>query len=379
MIKVFISSTCYDLKDIRDQLKRFISSFGCTPILSDQNDVFFDPDIHTHTSCIEEVSKCDMMLLIVGGRFGGEAVPEAYERLSQDELSKIFNGKFDEYLGKKLFSITQLEALKAIEIGIPVWTFIAHNVYAEHKIYEKNKNIDIEYPSISKRETAKYIFEFIDFIRKRRTGNNIFSFEYTRTIEEILTRQFSGLLEKGLKTPVRINEISKNAEAVPETVLEMQDKIDKLFNLVLKMSSENISQTDNLSNQRSKYNRILWVDDYPSNNESIIDLFESKDVRFDIAINTEQGINFIIDNENKYDLIITDMGRGNEPDAGLTLIKRIKQLSINNTPPVIVFTSSRAIARYGRSAINLGAIATIHGATHIIAAISGLLDDKNDK
>ena len=376
MIKVFVSSTCYDLKEIRDQLKRFISSFGCTPILSDQNDVFYDPDIHTHTSCIEEVSKCDMMILIIGGRFGGEAVPEAYERLNQGELSKIFNGKFDDYSNEKLFSITQLEALKAIEIGIPVWTFITQNVYAEHNVYEKNKNTDIEYPSISKKETAKYIFEFINLIRKRRTGNNIFSFEYARTIEEILTKQFSGLLEKGLKTPVHINEINQNATAVPETVLELRNKIDKLFNLVLKMSSENISQTDNLSNQRSKYNTILWVDDYPCNNEVIIDLFESKNVRFDIAINTEQGINFIIDNENKYDLIITDMGRGNEPDAGLTLIKRIKQLGINNIPPIIVFASRQAIEIYGRSAIDLGAIATINGTTQIIAAISGLLDDK---
>ena len=72
--KVFVSSTCFDLGEIREQLARFINSYGFDPILSDHGDVFYKPDCHTHDSCIHEVSNCQLFILIIGGRFGGEYV-----------------------------------------------------------------------------------------------------------------------------------------------------------------------------------------------------------------------------------------------------------------------------------------------------------------
>ena len=38
--KVFISSTCFDLSEIREQLSRFISNYGFEPVLSEHGDVF---------------------------------------------------------------------------------------------------------------------------------------------------------------------------------------------------------------------------------------------------------------------------------------------------------------------------------------------------
>jgi hypothetical protein len=45
--KAFISFTCYGLKEIRDQLRSFLSKNGCDPILSEYNYVFYDPKKHT--------------------------------------------------------------------------------------------------------------------------------------------------------------------------------------------------------------------------------------------------------------------------------------------------------------------------------------------
>ncbi len=46
--KVFVSSTCFDLSEIREQLSRFISNYGFESVLSEHGDVFYHPDLHTH-------------------------------------------------------------------------------------------------------------------------------------------------------------------------------------------------------------------------------------------------------------------------------------------------------------------------------------------
>ena len=69
---VFVSSTCYDLKYIRENLKYFISNMGYESILSEDGDVYYDPREHTHDACISEVGNCQLFVLIIGGRYGGK-------------------------------------------------------------------------------------------------------------------------------------------------------------------------------------------------------------------------------------------------------------------------------------------------------------------
>lgn len=62
-IRIFVSSTCYDLSVVRSELRAFIQSMGYEPIMSDYSDVLYDPRIHTHTSCVNEISNCDILML----------------------------------------------------------------------------------------------------------------------------------------------------------------------------------------------------------------------------------------------------------------------------------------------------------------------------
>lgn len=117
-------------------------------------------------------------------------------------------------------------------------------------------------------------------------------------------------------------------------------------------------------------NRILWVDDYPINNESVVNLFEDKGIQFDIALTTKQGLE-LYKNE-LYDLIITDMGRGDESDAGLSLLKELKLLHCKI--PIIVYASRRAIERYGEESLRLGAYKVTNGIGNIISVISDILE-----
>jgi hypothetical protein len=198
-LRVFVSSTCFDLGPIRGQIRNFLTSMGYEPIMSDYNDVLYDPRIHTHTSCIEEIATCDMIILLVGSRFGGKAIPEAISKVDFDAL--LEKSKSVEHLKKKEnISVTQLEVLKAVEIEIPIFTFIDSRLWNDHELYEKNKYKsilkDIEFPSIEKPETAEFIFEFINFLRHRTKGNIINNFSKFEDIDETLKKQWAGLFQK---------------------------------------------------------------------------------------------------------------------------------------------------------------------------------------
>lgn len=79
--------------------------------------------------------------------------------------------------------------------------------------------------------------------------------------------------------------------------------------------------------------RILWIDDCPFNNFNEIDILRKLGFIVDLAENDEiaqiQLSRFI------YDIVITDMNRGSDPDAGKKFLPNIRN-SISS-PPVIFY------------------------------------------
>lgn len=183
--RVFISSTCYDLAEVRDTLVEFVMSFGFEPVLSERGDVFYHPDIHTHDSCINEVSNCQLFILIIGGRFGGT------------------------YKADTSKSIVNAEYASARESKIPVFTFVKRSVHSDHFVYQKNKsNKDIVFPSIDNNAHASKIFEFIDDVRLSSVNNGIFPFEFAREIADLLRKQWSGMFYEFLEERSNTNQLA---------------------------------------------------------------------------------------------------------------------------------------------------------------------------
>ena len=181
-------------------------------------------------------------------------------------------------------------------------------------------------------------------------------------------------LKKEIKSYVKkLNERSIDSPVLDtlESSLRKKDKIDEMYELVLKLSNETSEKLPNMPVSKIKNNRALWVGDYPSNNKQIIDLLKSLQVQLDIAINIQQGFELL--NENDYNLIITNMGIGSEADAGTKLIKLIKEIPSKNSIPIIVFASNSAIESYCKSAIELGATTTISGVGPNISFIANSL------
>jgi hypothetical protein len=227
--KVFISSTCFDLNVARSQLRLFVSSLGYEPVMSEYMDVLYDPRIHTHTSCLKEIPNCDLVVLIIGSRFGGKGVPESISQLDFEKLKELSksSGALE---NPQNLSITQLEILGALTEGVPIFAFVDSRVMHDHELYEKNKNSkiidEIKFPSIEKPETAKFIFEFINFLRHRLRGNGVFSYARYEEIEQTLKRQWASWYQrllweqrKSVAEQRQIDNMADQLEALKTAIL----------------------------------------------------------------------------------------------------------------------------------------------------------------
>lgn len=200
VLNVFISSTCYDLSSEREYLRKTLQDMGHDVTLSEFGDVIFDPSLHAHASCLEEVKRADIVVLIIGGRFGEKIDQKA---LSEIDIASLGNIIQREDLTQNLFnlSVTQLEVITAISSEIPIYAFVKEAVYFDYFFYEANeKNVNLRFPSLMDVNSsgAKYIFDFIDFIRKRRINNAIERFSKLKDLEWYLKKQWSGLFKKML-------------------------------------------------------------------------------------------------------------------------------------------------------------------------------------
>lgn len=88
--RIFVSSTYYDLKHIRNYLENFIESLGYEAVLFESGDITFHHDSPIVDSCYEEVDKCHMLVLIIGGRYGSNADGTTKEKLTDEKISQKF-------------------------------------------------------------------------------------------------------------------------------------------------------------------------------------------------------------------------------------------------------------------------------------------------
>ncbi|WP_318451996.1 DUF4062 domain-containing protein [Photobacterium leiognathi] len=221
--KVFVSSTCYDLSMAREQLRSFLLRLGYDPILSEYSDVLYDPRAHTHSSCIQEVPNADMVVLLIGPRFGGKVIPEA---LNNVDMENLISSSFDVTVLEEpeKLSITQLEVLKAIDSGVPVFAFVEGKVMHDHFVYQKNKELvnKIKFPSLDKPESAKYIFEFINFLTHRNRGNSVIPFSKVEDIENHLKKQWGSLFQKLLREQREQSVESRKIFTITEQIEDLK-------------------------------------------------------------------------------------------------------------------------------------------------------------
>ena len=170
--RIFISSTFYDLKYMREDISNFVKAHDFDPIMFEDGDIGYTPGKNLDESCYETMKSADMVVLIIGGNYGSPATGEN-------------NDSFKEYL-----SVTRKEFKTAADEGIPIYVFVDSDVYVEYGIYESNiKNIEEQKVPISFKMTKDInVFRFIKEIHS--LGKiAITAFRKSSDIKDFLSKQ----------------------------------------------------------------------------------------------------------------------------------------------------------------------------------------------
>lgn len=166
---VFISSTCYDLSQVREDLKDFFeSNYGFNTLLSEFDSFPIDPCSGTFENCLSNVDKlADIFILIIGTRYG--------------------------YITDNGKSITNLEYLHAKSKNIPIFVFVSKQIKNNLALWEVNKDGDFS----SLVDNAK-IFEFVSNIYNE-DNQWIYTYDSVRDIKRTMTNQLRLIFFDGLK------------------------------------------------------------------------------------------------------------------------------------------------------------------------------------
>jgi CheY-like chemotaxis protein len=114
--------------------------------------------------------------------------------------------------------------------------------------------------------------------------------------------------------------------------------------------------------------QILWVDDRPNNNVLERRSLEALGVQFTISTSTEDAITRT--QQQRFDIIISDMGRPPDPKAGYTLLDRLR--ASGNQTPFIIYAGSRA-SEHQIEAKSHGAIGCINRADELFNMVLAAL------
>lgn len=211
--RIFLSSTFYDLKQIRFDLDRFIRDLGYEAVRNEQGEIPFSKEKTLEDSCYKEIETVDIVVSIVGGRFGATSV------------------------GDSQYSISQREIHTALKLDKQVFIFIDKNVYSEYRTYLVNKenatNMRFHFADNIK------IFQHIEYLESLPKNNVICPFESSSDIINYLKEQFAGLFQRFLQQQKKIKEVNL-IEQLASTSTSLQKMVDYF-------SQININHNENIN------------------------------------------------------------------------------------------------------------------------------------
>lgn len=287
--RIFVSSTYFDLKHVRERIERFIENYYFEPVLFESDNVFFEHNKPLDLSCYNEVKLCHMMILIIGGRYGS---------IVSGENSKSKKDLYD----SDYVSITRKEFETAQKMNIPVFIFIDKNVYAEYHTYNKNKAFFDEQENLKTSEN-KFSFAHVDHVNVFKFINSveriaIKTFEKIEDIEGYLQSQIASMLYLYLQ---ELRD-KKDEDKILDSVAELKN-ISKRMNEMLVAVGKNVIQDNTYQDVLFNQNIILidfFIEQFYDNIEFKHD-YDIPDSELDQVFNVAKKTIFNIENYSKFE------------------------------------------------------------------------------
>lgn len=213
--RIFLSSTFYDLRQVRTDIDIFFENLGYELIRNEEGDIPYGKEEALEEYCYKEIKSIDILISVIGGRFGSET-----------------RGGHS--------SISQLELKAALKENKQVYIFIDKNVLSEYETYLLNKDHGMKFRYVD----DVRIYHFIEEIKGLPNNNNVKGFETAGEITKYLKEQLAGLFQRFLEEQTRIKEFSliQNLEKTAQT-------LNKLVNII---SNENKDKDDEI-------NKVLMI------------------------------------------------------------------------------------------------------------------------
>lgn len=228
--RLFISSTFYDLRQIRAELDKFIVSLGYEPVRNEEGNIPYDKEEALENYCYKEISNIDILISIIGSRYGSESSIES----------------------ERDYSISQVELRTALKENKQVFVFIDKNVITEYETYLLNKERDdLNYRFV---DNVK-IYKFIEEIKSLPKNNNIKEFESVQDITSYLKEQFAGMFKQYMLDSKKMQEslVIKDIENTAKTLKELIDYLkedsqgkDDEINSIIRVSHPIVSKLKEL-------------------------------------------------------------------------------------------------------------------------------------
>ncbi|MEZ9229477.1 DUF4062 domain-containing protein [Vibrio amylolyticus] len=178
--RIFVSSTYYDLKQIRADLERFINEQGYDAVLNEKGHISYGSQEKLEEYCYKEIDQCDILVSIIGGRYGSQSHESEY-------------------------SVSNKELKKALETGKQVYIFVDSSVATEYRTYEVNKGVDgITYAAV---DDVK-VYEFLEEVYDLPKNNTIHNFSSAQDIANFLQEQWAGLFQRLLSDESKKKEVN---------------------------------------------------------------------------------------------------------------------------------------------------------------------------
>lgn len=161
-----------------------------------------------------------------------------------------------------------------------------------------------------------------------------------RHIKPLFQRENLQIEVAGMK--IHVTDAAKNIghdlASLQKKVAELEEKLAAGFPF------SNADQVPFVPVGEAQRKRILWVDDFPSNNAFLIEKLQtSLNVEITLSLSTEDGLKQAA--VLTPDLVITDLGRQengiNDPFAGLKLTRALREK--NADLPILVFAGNRGM------------------------------------
>ncbi len=198
--------------------------------------MFYDPALHVQDACLAEVPSCQVMVLIIGGRYGG--------RYKESEKS-----------------ITNIEYLEAVKAKIPIFALVEQGVYEQFHVYNynrSNQSIDpekISYPSVDSHK----IFDFITQVHGQVVNNALFPFSDFEQVQDYLKLQWSGMMYRFLTSESESRRVADLFSTISVATSKIEFLTRQVVNSVADpMTKLNVEFYDYLLNHEGTHDLVLW-------------------------------------------------------------------------------------------------------------------------